>query len=170
MSESQAKKYKNRKKSINICGNKLKHGLRQTTDICFRVRNCSGIADVSSGHITSLAYRNRWTYRRWKTKQLFFPTSVFHSASPIGAFACVTGLFVLLIWMKSTWLVFLCCFHAFIPWCCFYLSVLLHSPSLPFSISGGRGELTMHFTSKCKCVAMVVARDLVWSDVKSPNI
>lgn len=39
-----------------------------------------------------------------------------------------------------------------------------------FPLAGSRRELTMHFTLYSEYVAMVVARDLAWSAVKSPNI
>lgn len=43
--------------------------------------------------------------------------------------------------------------------------------SLPFlSLAGGRRELAMHFILNSEYVAMVVARDLAYSDVESPNI
>lgn len=37
-------------------------------------------------------------------------------------------------------------------------------------LAGNRRELAMHFTLYSEYVAMVVARDLAWSAVKSPNI
>lgn len=40
----------------------------------------------------------------------------------------------------------------------------------PVPLAGSRRELTMHFTLYSEYVAMVVARDLAWSAVKSPNI
>lgn len=42
--------------------------------------------------------------------------------------------------------------------------------SLFFPLAGNRRELAMHFTLYSEYVAMVVARDLAWSAVKSPNI
>lgn len=56
MVENFAKKCKNRKKSIIICGDNT--GSDRLQIYVLRL-GCSGKADVSSGHITSLAYRNR---------------------------------------------------------------------------------------------------------------
>ncbi len=89
MVEHLANKYKNRKKSIVICGDNT--GSDRLQIYVLRL-GCSVKADVSSGYITYLAYRNS-SIMQMKNKK----ADLFRSASPIGAFAYVTGLFVLLI-------------------------------------------------------------------------